>query len=55
LFFGRARYSGGKPDILACHGSDRRFCGGLNFVADAVEAGREVWSVVVKHGFGGYE
>jgi hypothetical protein len=41
--------------LLACFSSCRSSCGSLDFFADGVEDGRDVWSVVVKHGFGGYE
>jgi hypothetical protein len=47
----KLRYSGGRPDVLGCYGSDRCSCGSLDFVADAVEDGRAVWVVEVKHGF----
>jgi len=40
---------------LGVLGSSRCSCGSLDFVVDAVEDGRDVWSVVVKRGFGGYE
>jgi len=49
------RYSGDKPDILAVFGSSRLSGGRLDFDADAVEDGRDVWSVVIKHGFAGNE
>jgi hypothetical protein len=49
------RYTGNNPDILAVFGSRRRGGERMDFWADAVEDERDVWSVVIKHGFGDYE